>query len=77
MEHLENAAPGELPGELRSLVSALAKLDDRDRERVIAAARASRGFRTIPWEEFESAKGVAPVGGGDAVVDTEALYDNC
>lgn len=77
MDPARKTAEPELRPELHQLARALAQLDGEERERVIAAARTSLRFKTIPWDEFERAKGTAPVGGGDAVADTDALYDEC
>lgn len=66
----------DVPNELRSLVEQLAALRAADRERIVRAARrASRERRrTISWSHLRDARGIAQLG-GDAVKDTEALYD--
>ena len=70
--------PLSLPDALRPLAAELAKLTERDRELVIAAARAAnttrRPHRTISWASLMSAKGVVSFG-GNAVEDCDALYD--
>lgn len=42
----------------------------------ISAARSNRIARAIPWRELREATGIAPVGGGNAVEDCDALYDD-
>jgi hypothetical protein len=62
----------DVPNELRSLVDQLATLHAVDRERIVRAARERR--RTVSWSHLRDARGIAQLG-GDAVKDTEALYD--
>jgi hypothetical protein len=50
----------DVPNELRSLVDQLATLSAADRERIVRHLRDARGIAQL---------------GGDAVKDTEALYD--
>jgi hypothetical protein len=66
----------EVPSELRSLVDQLATLHAADRERIVRAARraARERRRTVSWTHLRNARGIAHLG-GDAVKDTEALYD--
>jgi hypothetical protein len=68
--------PVPLPEELRPLARALQQLDDQRLELVISAVRSDRAGRTIPWEALRRASGVASVGGGNAVEDCDALYDD-
>jgi len=70
------AHPVSLPEELRPLAQALQELDDQKLELVISAVRRNRSGPTIPWKELRRASGVASVGGGDAVEDCDALYDD-
>ena len=66
-----------LPEALRPLVAELAKLPLEDRERVISAARAANkghAYPTMSWSSLMSGKGVVSFG-GNAVDDTDALYD--
>jgi hypothetical protein len=67
-----------LPEALRPLAAQLANLPRDARERVISAARAANttrhGYPTISWSSLMSAKGVVSLG-GNAVEDTDALYD--
>ena len=62
--------------ELAGLVRALAALPDAERDRVYAAVnderRRARG--TLPWDEWEKAKGTVSLG-GNAVEDCDGLYD--
>jgi hypothetical protein len=66
----------DVPNELRSLVDQLATLHAVDRERIVRAARraARERRRTVSWSHLRDARGIAQLG-GDAVKDTEALYD--
>lgn len=67
-----------LPEELRPLATELAKLPRDAREMVISVARAANttthGYPTITWASLMSAKGLVSFG-GNAVEDTDALYD--
>ena len=65
-----------LPDELRPLAQALRQLDDQSLELVISGVRHSRSGPTIPWKELRRGSGVASVGGGNAVKDCDALYDD-
>lgn len=69
-------ADDDVPSELRSLVEQLAALHAADRERIVRAARraARERRRTVSWSHLRDARGIAHLG-GDAVKDTEALYD--
>jgi hypothetical protein len=71
-------SPGDddVPAALRSLVEQLAALHVAERERIVRAARkiARAQRRTISWSHLREARGVARFG-GDAVTDTQALYD--
>jgi hypothetical protein len=71
-------SPGDddVPAALRSLVEQLAGLHAAERERIARAARkiARAQRRTISWSHLREARGVAHFG-GDAVTDTQALYD--
>lgn len=71
-------SPGDddVPAALRSLVEQLATLQAGDRERIVRAARrvARAQRRTISWSHLQEARGVVRFG-GDAVTDTQALYD--
>jgi len=67
----------EIPEHLLPLVQKLRALSTADRDLVIRAAEAlakQRELPTMPWEEFEKAKGIVSPG-GDAVEDCKALYD--
>jgi hypothetical protein len=66
----------DLPPALRKLAEDLRALNESDRELVIAAARRERPLRSISWEELARTEGIAPVGGGDAVLDCDALYED-
>ncbi len=69
-------ADDEVPVAHRPLVDQLATLHAADRERIVRAARkASRERRhTVSWTHLRDARGIAHIG-GDAVKDTQALYD--
>jgi hypothetical protein len=71
-------SPGDddVPAALRSLVEQLAALHAAERECIVRAARkiARAQRRTISWSHLREARGVAHFG-GDAVTDTQALYD--
>lgn len=66
----------EVPDALQSLVDQLAALRAADRERIVRAARkaAHERRRTVSWSHLRDARGIAHFG-GDAVTDTQALYD--
>jgi hypothetical protein len=72
----------DVPNELRSLVHQLATLSAADRERIVRLARRMAHLfvstrerrRTVSWSDLRDARGIAQLG-GDAVKDTEALYD--
>lgn len=68
--------PEQLPASLQPLAEALACLSDADRDRVIRVARGRRRLNTVPWEDLWAAQGIAPVGGGNAVADCDAIYDD-
>jgi hypothetical protein len=69
--------PVELPltPELTKLAETLARLPEVDRELVIEAARGTVSARTIPWAEFRKLQGTVHAGGGNALEDCDALYD--
>lgn len=67
----------QVPEHLVPLVEKLRALSPADRDLVIQAAEAlvkQREFPTLPWKEFEKAKGIVSLG-GDAVADCKALYE--
>lgn len=67
-----------VPAVLQPLVEQLATLQAADRERIVHAARKSaRGQRrrAVAWSSLREACGVVSFG-GDAVADTQALYDD-
>ena len=66
----------DVPVSLRPLVDQLATLHAVDRERIVRAARkaARERRRTVSWSNLRDARGIAHLG-GDAVKDTQALYD--
>jgi hypothetical protein len=76
MAQSKPTADDDVPSELRSLVEQLATLHAADRERIVRAARraARERRRTISWSHLRDARGIVQLG-GDAVKDTEALYD--
>jgi len=67
-----------LPDALRPLADELAQLRDEDRELVISAARAANvakhRYPTLSWESLMSGRGAVRFG-GNAVEDSDALYD--
>ena len=66
-----------LPEHLRLLVEQLTSLSEDDREAVLRATRATTDDATLPtasWDSIGAAKGVVHWG-GDALEDSEALYD--
>jgi hypothetical protein len=67
-----------LPETLRPLVDQLVALDDAERTAVIEAASRRAGMRLrggpVSWESVHKAQGCVAIG-GNAVEDTEALYD--
>jgi hypothetical protein len=66
----------EVPAELRPLVDQLVALDAVNRELVVRAARKAtrRDLRILPWSDLHEARGTVHLG-GDAIADTDALYD--
>jgi hypothetical protein len=70
--------PGDddVPAALRPLVDQLATLGADERERIVRAARRSARAqrRGLSWSHLRSARGMVHIG-GDAVKDTQALYD--
>jgi hypothetical protein len=72
----------DVPNELRSLADQLATLSAADRERTVRLARRMAHLfvstrerrRAVSWSHLRDARGIAQLG-GDAVKDTEALYD--
>jgi hypothetical protein len=68
----------QVPEQLELLVEKLADLSPQDRELVIRAARRRRRskveLRAVPWEALWRSRGVVSLG-GDAVEDTNAMYD--
>jgi hypothetical protein len=74
----KTSAAENLPEALRPLVQQLAALPATEREQVIRAVRedsAAQSLPVVPWEEFKQLCGIISLG-GDAVEDTEALYDD-
>lgn len=66
-----------VPDQLRPLVRQLAALNEGDRDLVIRAAKLEglpNDLPTLPWEEFDAAKGIVSLG-GNADEDCKALYD--
>jgi hypothetical protein len=76
MAQPKSPADDDVPPALRSLVEQLATLHAADRERIVRAARkaARAQRRTVSWSHLREAHGIAHFG-GDAVTDTQALYD--
>ena len=74
-----SAAPVQVPEQLKPLVKGLAELSDQDRELVIRAAKRKRRakveLRPMAWDMLWQARGVVAIG-GDAVDDTNAIYDD-
>ena len=71
----------DVPEDLRGLVRQLAELPAGARETVIEAARLAaiqpKGkLPTVSWESLRAAKGIVSLG-GNALEDSEALYDEC
>jgi hypothetical protein len=68
----------QIPKQLEMLVEKLADLSQQDRELVIRAARRRRRskieLKPVPWEAVWRSSGVVSLG-GDAVEDTNAIYD--
>ena len=69
-----------MPETLKPLVDRLAALPQDERELVIAIARraandASATLKTISWQHLRDAVGSVHLG-GDALRDSEALYDD-
>lgn len=79
MSRSSSAAPVQVPEQLEPLVKRLADLSDQDREIVIRAAKRRRRtkveLKTVPWDVLWKARGVVAIG-GDAVEDTNAIYDD-
>lgn len=73
-----SAASAQMPELLQQLVDKLAGLTERDLELVIRAARRKRlsnvELKPVPWEALWRASGTVSLG-GDAVEDTNAIYD--
>ena len=73
-----SAAPANVPERLEPLVEGLAGLDEQERELVIRAARHKRRTRVelkaVPWDVLWQANGAVSFG-GNAVEDTDAIYD--
>jgi hypothetical protein len=60
---------------LEPLVSKLAELSAADRHEVVAAAEDAAAARPVlSWESWDAARGVVSFG-GDAVQDSDRLYD--
>jgi hypothetical protein len=76
MAQPKSSADDEVPDAFRPLVDQLAALRAADRERIVRAARkaARERRRTVSWNHLRGARGIAHFG-GDAVTDTQALYD--
>ncbi|HMJ10779.1 MAG TPA: hypothetical protein VK524_05200 [Polyangiaceae bacterium] len=71
----------DVPEALRGLVRQLAELPQGARETVIEAARRTANqpqakLPTVSWESLRAAKGIVSLG-GNALEDSEALYDEC
>ena len=73
-----SSAPVPVPEQLEPLVERLADLSEQDRELVIRAARRRRRskveLKPVPWEVLWRSSGTVSFG-GDAVEDTNAIYD--
>ena len=73
-----STAPVQVPEQLEPLVEKLADLTQQDRELVIRAARRRRRskveLKPVPWEVVWRSSGTVSLG-GDAVEDTNAIYD--
>ncbi len=73
-----STAPAHVPEQLEPLVERLADLSEADRVLVIRAARHKRRTQVeltpVPWEALWQARGVVALG-GNAVEDTDAIYD--
>lgn len=65
----------DLSPSLNVLAHELGQLDSAKQDLVIAAARKVRRLQPVPWTTFWKAHGAADVGGGDALEDSRALYD--
>lgn len=76
MAQPKSPSDDEVPAALRSLVEQLTALQPADRERIVRAARRASQTRrrTVSWSDLREARGIAHFG-GDAVTDTQALYD--
>lgn len=72
----DSERPGELRPELEALVRALSALPESVRNDVIVAAeRAAADARTpFTWELWDSARATVSLG-GDALEDSDRLYD--
>jgi hypothetical protein len=71
----------DVPEALRALVRQLAELSPGMRETVIEAARRGANEQkcklgTVSWESLRAVKGIVSLG-GNALEDSEALYDEC
>jgi hypothetical protein len=71
----------DVPEALQGLVRQLAELPQGARETVIEAARHAANqplakLPTVSWESLRAAKGIVSLG-GNALADSEALYDEC
>jgi hypothetical protein len=78
MAQLSHVGTPEVPEELRPLVRQLAALSSLEREAVIDAARKvandQKALPTTSWQALRSLKGIVSLG-GNALEDSEALYD--
>jgi hypothetical protein len=73
---VEHSTSSDLPAELEPLAKTLAALPPAMRVAVVARAEriATRPHNVASWETVNALGGVVCFG-GDAVVDTDALYD--
>lgn len=73
-----SSAPAHVPERLEPLVEKLMDLSEQDRELVIRATSRRRRIQVelkpVPWEKLWQASGTVSLG-GNAVEDTNAIYD--
>lgn len=71
----DSERPGQLRPELETLVRALSALPEAVRNDVIVAAeKAARARTSFTWERWELARATVSLG-GDALEDSDRLYD--